>query len=88
VVIGPRASLARTRVTARGRLHVPVERVDAKLRYRSETVPARVEPTPRGFRLLLEQPVYGVATGQAAILYEGDAVVGAGLVTSAGRAAD
>src|SRR5207248_767980 len=35
VVVGPRESLARRRVEARGRLYVPVQRADAKLRYRS-----------------------------------------------------
>lgn len=84
VVVGPRESLARTRVDARGRLHEEVERVEAKLRYRSAAVPARVERTPRGFRLRLDEPVYGVAPGQAAVLYDGDAVVGCGTVTSAG----
>jgi tRNA-specific 2-thiouridylase len=46
-------------------------------------VPARVEPTGTGFRLHLDEPAYGVAPGQAAVLYEGDAVVGCGLLTSA-----
>ena len=85
VVVGPRAALARTRVTARGRLHVPVTSVTAKLRYRSPAVPAQVEPTAAGFRLHLDEPAYGVARGQAAVLYDGDVVVGAGLVTSAAR---
>ena len=35
VVAGPRAALARTRVSARGRLYAPADRVAAKLRYRS-----------------------------------------------------
>jgi tRNA-specific 2-thiouridylase len=83
VVVGPRESLARTRVDARGRLHAHVERVEAKLRYRSPAVPARVEPAPQGFRLVLDEPAYGVAPGQAAVLYDGDAVVGYGTVTSA-----
>jgi len=82
VVIGPRAALARTQVSARGRLFVPAVRVEAKLRYRSPAVPAAVEPTPRGFRLALDEPAYGVARGQAAVLYDGDVVVGSGLVTS------
>ena len=85
VVVGPRSSLARTRVTARGRLHAPVTDVTAKLRYRSPGVPARVEATATGFRLRLAEPAYGVARGQAAVLYDGDVVVGAGLVTSAAR---
>ena len=82
VVVGPRASLARTRVTARGRLYGEAERVEAKLRYRSPAVPARVEPTPRGFRLELDDRAYGVASGQAAVLYDGDAVVGYGRITA------
>ena len=57
--------------------------MEAKLRYRSPAVAATVEPTARGFRLLLDEPAYGVASGQAAVLYDGDAVVGSGLITSA-----
>lgn len=84
VVVGGRSSLARTQVGAsRGRLYVPVERVEAKLRYRSPSAPASVEASARGFRLLLDSPAYGVARGQAAVLYEEDAVVGAGLISSA-----
>jgi tRNA-specific 2-thiouridylase len=85
VVVGPRAALARSRVTARGRLHVSVEHVTAKLRYRSPAVRARVEGTASGFRLSLDEPAYGVARGQAAVLYDGDVVVGSGLVTAAER---
>jgi tRNA-specific 2-thiouridylase len=80
VVVGPRESLARTKVTARGRLYSETRRVEAKLRYRSPAVPARVEPTDHGFRLELAEPAYGVATGQAAVLYDADAVVGYGLI--------
>ena len=80
VVVGPRESLARTSIDARGRLYLPVERADVKLRYRSQAVAARVEPTGAGFRLELEEPSYGVAAGQAAVLYDGDVVVGAGRI--------
>jgi tRNA-specific 2-thiouridylase len=83
VVVGPRASLARTKVSARGRLYADVDRVAAKLRYRSPAVGATVEPTPRGFRLELDEPAHGVAPGQAAVLYDGDAVVGYGLISKA-----
>ncbi len=80
VVVGPRESLARTSVDTAGRLYVPVERAEVKLRYRSEPVSARVEETPDGFRLELDGPSYGVAPGQAAVLYDGDVVVGAGTI--------
>ena len=83
VVVGPRASLARTIVEVDGRVHVPVERVQAKLRYRSEPLSARVETTQGGFRLELAKPSYDVAPGQAAVLYDGDAVVGAGTIRTA-----
>ena len=46
------------------------------------SVPARVEPTARGFRLELDEPAYGVAAGQAAVLYDRDTVVGYGLITA------
>jgi tRNA-specific 2-thiouridylase len=83
LVVGPRAALARHRVTVRGRLHAPVARVEAKLRYRSPAVGACVEPTSRGFRLALDEPAYGVAPGQTAVLYDDDAVVGAGTILAA-----
>jgi tRNA-uridine 2-sulfurtransferase len=83
VVVGPREALARTHVRAAGRLYAPVERAEAKLRYRSPAVAARVAATGGGFELELDEPAYGVARGQAAVLYEGDAVVGCGTVLSA-----
>lgn len=83
VRVGPREALARHRVTARGRLYADVARAQAKLRYRSPAVDAAVAATDGGFELRLDEPAYGVAPGQAAVLYEGDAVVGCGLVSSA-----
>jgi tRNA-specific 2-thiouridylase len=83
VVVGPRAALATTTVYARGRLHLPLERAEAKLRYRSPAVGASVEPTETGFRLELDQPAYGVAPGQTAVLYDGGAVVGSGTIEPA-----
>jgi tRNA-uridine 2-sulfurtransferase len=80
VVVGPRESLARNEVSVRGRLYVPVERAQAKLRYRSPAVAATVEETASGFHLRLDEAAYGVAPGQAAVLYDDDVVVGAGLI--------
>jgi tRNA-specific 2-thiouridylase len=80
IVVGPRGSLARTVVEADGRLHVPIRRGAVKLRYRSDAVAAQVQPTEAGFRLQLDEPSYGVAPGQAAVVYDGDLVVGAGTI--------
>ena len=82
VVVGPREALARRHVTAAGKLHASVTRGDVKLRYRSPAVAAAVEATPEGFELELEAPVYGVARGQTAVVYDGDVVVGSGIVAA------
>jgi tRNA-specific 2-thiouridylase len=84
VIVGPHESLARRRVDASGRLYVDVGRAAAKLRYRSPAVDANVSRRTGGFTLELDEPAYGVARGQAAVLYEGDAVVGCGLISAAG----
>ncbi len=83
VVVGPRAALATREIHVRGRLHLPVGRAEAKLRYRSPAVGAAVTETEAGFRLQLDEPAYGVAPGQAAVLYDGQAVVGAGTIVPA-----
>jgi tRNA-specific 2-thiouridylase len=81
VVVGSRDELARTQVVARGALYVDdVTRADVKLRYRSQAVAASVSPRPGGFALELDEPAFGVARGQSAVLYEGDAVVGCGVI--------
>ena len=83
VVVGPRASLARrTRDRARPALR------SGRTRRGEAPLPLAggggdVEETASGFRLRLDEPAYGVARGQAAVLYDGDVVVGSGLVTSA-----
>jgi tRNA-specific 2-thiouridylase len=80
LVVGPRSALGTTYVAARGRLYDAVSEVDAKLRYRSASVGAAVTVTEGGFALELRRPVDAVAPGQVAVLYDGDAVVGAGVI--------
>jgi tRNA-uridine 2-sulfurtransferase len=82
VVVGPRESLAVRRVHVAGRLFAPARRCDAQLRARSEAVAALAEPAPAGFRLELQSSVYGAARGQTAALYEDDAIVGSGTISS------
>jgi tRNA-uridine 2-sulfurtransferase len=83
VVVGPEPALAATRVEAHGRLYAPVERATVKLRYRSPALPARVRASNGGFVVELDEPAYAVAPGQVAAVYDGDAVVGAGVITAA-----
>ena len=81
VTVGPRDRLAVTSLEARGHLHVRVTDAWVKVRYRSEAVAATVAATSEGFSLDLAEPVFGVARGQFAVLYDDDAVVGAGSIT-------
>jgi tRNA-specific 2-thiouridylase len=80
VTVGPRDALAASTVRAQGRLRLPVERAEVKVRYRSDPIPASVTETADGFRLELDEPAFGVARGQFAVLYLDDAVVGAGAI--------
>jgi tRNA-uridine 2-sulfurtransferase len=83
LVVGPRRGLAVHRVVARGRLYLPVDEAEAKLRYRSEPVGAHVTTTEDGFALDLSSPVEAVAPGQVAVLYDDGAIVGAGVIETA-----
>jgi tRNA-specific 2-thiouridylase len=85
VVVGPREALARRSVTAEGHLFASITRGDAKLRYRSPALPADVEATEDGFRLRFDEPAYGIANGQTAVIYEGEVVVGSGTIASSAR---
>ena len=90
VVVGPRDQLGATRVSVEdARLHRRGDRVSAvKLRYRSRAVGCRVQGDPSAgdhaaLELSLERPVEAVAPGQAAVLLDGDLVVGEATITRA-----
>jgi tRNA-uridine 2-sulfurtransferase len=75
VVVGPRSALA----VSAARLSEPswLDAVEgrpvmAKVRSLAKPVPARIE----GEWLIFDTPEYGVSPGQAAVLYEGDRVLG------------
>ena len=72
------ASVTRPRAAARRRSSGP-RRSCATARRRSARPSTQADG---GFRLELDQPAYGVAPGQAAVLYDGGAVVGAGTIVS------
>ena len=90
VVVGDRAALAirtveleRTSATAGGALPPLTARV--RLRAHGAETACRLVPLGGGrARLLLDRPVDAVAPGQAAVLYDGDLVLGGGTVAATG----
>jgi tRNA-specific 2-thiouridylase len=63
-----------------GALRAPLN-VTIKIRYRSPVVPATIEPAHSDtVRAIFSQPVRGVCPGQAAVFYQGDTVVGGGII--------
>ena len=88
VIVGPRAALARDRLTIRvanwlGAEPMPAEGlgVQVKLRSAHGPVAATASPLPDGrAEILLAEPQYGVAPGQACVFYDGDRVLGGGWI--------
>jgi len=79
VIVGPREALAvqAARIDDANWLADVADRpVMAKVRSMSRPVPARLD---RGW-LRFDQPEYGVSPGQAAVLYDGDRVLGGGWI--------
>jgi tRNA-uridine 2-sulfurtransferase len=59
----------------------------AQLRAHGEVYPATAWPDGETLRVRLRQPARGVARGQAAVLYDGDLVLGSATITRALQAA-
>ena len=91
VVVGPRSSLARDIVRLRELNWLDVEPLDpagrevsVKLRSTSAPVPARLVPRTGGEAMLqLAEPQQGVAPGQAAVVYDGERLLGGGWIAGA-----
>jgi tRNA-specific 2-thiouridylase len=53
---------------------------DVKLRFRSQTVKCDCKIIEDKGYITLHEPIYGVATGQVAVFYDGDKVIGSGWI--------
>ena len=51
-----------------------------KVRYRAPEVPAEIVPLGDGFEVRLKEPLRAITPGQSAVFYEGDAVIGGGII--------
>lgn len=57
-----------------------------QVRYRGKPLAARILKSPGGARVVFEQPVQAVVPGQFAVFYDGDRVLGGGLIKRAEHA--
>jgi tRNA-specific 2-thiouridylase len=82
IVAGPEGSDRVTKIVAEDVVWHGASRmdVDAQVRYRARPVPARAELDEGGLTVLLDEPVAGVAPGQAVVCYRQDLVVGGGTI--------
>lgn len=92
VVVGPRESLARQEVFLRELnwlgSEVPAEGlpVSVKLRSAQPPLPARFfrsSTEPETGRIILNEPTFGVAPGQAGVIYQGNRLLGGGWIAAA-----
>ena len=89
VIVGPKPALAQSRVRLTGLNWLAAEplseqgrAVQVKLRSAQPAVAATIHPgqAPGEALLLLDQPEYGVAPGQAGVMYDGDRLLGGGWI--------
>jgi len=92
VVVGPKTALKRGTFFAERAnwisipdLTAPIE-CDVKIRYRFRPARAEVRPAGEGrFEVEFAEPQLAVTPGQAAVLYDGDVVIGGGWISSDGK---
>ena len=90
VVVGPREALRATRLVAAqvnliglAALEAPLD-VEVRVRHRAPRVPARVRPDAGGrIAVDLREPQYAITPGQSVVFYQGEVVIGGGVIAHA-----
>jgi len=86
VVVGPKTSLERTRLTASGVNWIVAEpsgtlRAAAQIRHHHQAAPAAVRSLGEGrAEVVFDAPQLAISPGQAVVFYDGDAVIGGGWI--------
>jgi tRNA-specific 2-thiouridylase len=90
VIVGDRASTHQSECTVQRLNWVSISaptspiRATAQVRYRSSAVPVTVIPLEDSrMKLVFDEPQFGITPGQAAVLYDADAVLGGGIIERA-----
>jgi len=91
VIVGPEEELLRTDLLAVEVNYIvqqPDEGtpIEVQIRYRAKAAPARLYPQPSGTaEVIFDRPQRAVTPGQAAVFYQGERVVGGGIISCAAR---
>ena len=86
VIIGDNTQLFSDHVLVEQVNYIPFDcltetlRVEAKLRYSAKTAPAWLKPHQGGCELIFDAPQRAVTPGQSAVFYDGDIVIGGGII--------
>ena len=86
VLIGSNEALFSARVFVKDVNYLPFDRpkepmrVEAKLRYTPRSASALLIPTDEGCTLVFDQPQRAVTNGQTAVFYDGDMLLGGGVI--------
>ncbi len=89
VIIGDNEDLFSQNVWVEQVNYIPFDRpagnfeVEAKLRYSARSATAKLFPYEDGCELIFEQPQRAVTPGQTAVFYDGDVVIGGGIIANA-----
>ncbi|GLH59384.1 tRNA 2-thiouridine(34) synthase MnmA [Helicobacter ailurogastricus] len=84
IIVGEKADLAVSNIEAQNKSlpkHFKKGEYLVKVRYRSTPTKAQVRLEGATIKATFDAPVYGVALGQALVIYEGDCVLGGGIIT-------
>lgn len=68
-----------------GRPPPPGAAVEAKIRYRTPAAPAEVHPQGDDAHVVFRQPQRAITPGQAVVFYQGEEVLGGGIIARSGR---
>jgi tRNA-specific 2-thiouridylase len=92
LIVGPREELGGHTLTAhRMSWSVPEAlvqpfRAEVKIRYKASPAPALVSPLAEGrIQVVFDEPLRDITPGQGAVIYDGDAVVGVGIIERAAQ---